>query len=528
MMLTRRQLLSLVVQSAPGLALAAWLGRPLPVRGAFDCDIDSGDVYGRLARAAAHYIAPTPEEALRVAQELNFLPGSAYEHPSQLCGPLSVAILRDARLVAVDTAISEFWLLNPRVNWPLLKATFPEDGFVHLTIRESLATFDFRRWPLHPGDFLYLYAGVGGTFEHMLTVSRVDADGRAFAVTNQRMDDDTYVIDDYLLYDPAQPETGQFYNWTGGYSRRLGWTGFGGFEVFRPRAGAVSAADPALPDSARVRFARVARTALGESGGQWHVLVQEVGNALRAGPVWLASRLDEPLHPASTIKVVIGVLALQWLAARRAADSTFDMTQVGYAGRSYAQLLRAMLVASEETATSLLTEWLHGELGDDGVRAQLDALGLVQTTLSPRVSTVREMAGLMAGLANGLVLAPAERALLLGYLQEYSEPDRTRLGMLAFRPYSREGRQLVVLNKRGTITDELLVVADLGLVGVPRRGGLMTWFVVGVFGYQAYDATYERLEAGLKEFVDSLYVNCLAPEMNWPSGGGGKPGCVVE
>jgi len=62
--------------------------------------------------------------------------------------------------------------------------------FVHLVdqyflkeeVRTPLKEYDFAAHPLQVGDFLYIYAGPNGNFEHMLTVSYVDEAGRGPAI----------------------------------------------------------------------------------------------------------------------------------------------------------------------------------------------------------------------------------------------------------------------------------------------------------------------------------------------------------
>jgi hypothetical protein len=88
---------------------------------------------------------------------------------------------------------------------------------------------------LYAGDFLYLFAGDSGSFEHMLVVSRVDESGRAFAVTNLNTTEGV-VIREVMLYDPNEPGKGQFYEWTNRANDALGRTGYGGYWLWRLKA----------------------------------------------------------------------------------------------------------------------------------------------------------------------------------------------------------------------------------------------------------------------------------------------------
>jgi len=42
-----------------------------------------------------------------------------------------------------------------------------------------------------------------------------------------------FAIPELMLYDPARPGVGQFYDWTNKENRQLGLTGYGGFEIWR-------------------------------------------------------------------------------------------------------------------------------------------------------------------------------------------------------------------------------------------------------------------------------------------------------
>ena len=181
------------------------------------------------------YVAPTTAEGIRLAQGLNYIGNDG--HPSNVCGPLSIAILRDAGIVSPDTSLDKFWLLDPkqRLARQLLARTFPVERFDDLRFTTPLNKFDWNAFPLQPGDFLYIYAGLGGNFEHMLVVNRVDSQKRAFAVTNYATENG-FVITEVLLYDPNDQSAGMFAAWTKQHNAMLGSTGFGGFEVWRLRS----------------------------------------------------------------------------------------------------------------------------------------------------------------------------------------------------------------------------------------------------------------------------------------------------
>lgn len=160
--------------------------------------------------------------------------GIGYGAPSDICGPLSIAILQAASLLDKSINPHDFWLLNPDVpqNRNLLNRVFVSERYENHRFKVKLNHFNWREYPLQPGDFLYIYSGTGGNFEHMLVVNRVDSQLRTYAVTNYNTPDG-FIINEVLLYDPADPRAGIFKQWTTQHFNILGSTGFDGFELWR-------------------------------------------------------------------------------------------------------------------------------------------------------------------------------------------------------------------------------------------------------------------------------------------------------
>jgi hypothetical protein len=186
-----------------------------------------------LYRASFAYITSTVSESIEESKEIN---GVGYGDPSNICGPLAIAILRDAQLIPPATVPHDFWLLDPRAptDKEKLEQVFPADRYDHTAVTTAINAVDWRDTPLEPGDFVFIWHGSGGNFDHMLVVDRVDKDGRAYAVTNFGTAAG-YMIAETVLYDPADPSAGIFHEWTKEKDAILGSTGFGGYEVWRLR-----------------------------------------------------------------------------------------------------------------------------------------------------------------------------------------------------------------------------------------------------------------------------------------------------
>jgi hypothetical protein len=193
----------------------------------------SDDQQINLYRASLAYSQTTVADSLRAAKEINQV---GYGDPSNICGPLAIAILRDAGLLNSDAIPHDFWLLDPRTteDQRKLARAFPRPQFTHDVAQTPLNKMDWRTSPLQPGDFLFIWHGSGGNFDHMLVVNRVDRALRAFAVTNFATTEG-FMIAETLLYDPNDPTAGIFHTWTREQEAILGSTGFGGFELWRAR-----------------------------------------------------------------------------------------------------------------------------------------------------------------------------------------------------------------------------------------------------------------------------------------------------
>jgi hypothetical protein len=184
-----------------------------------------------LYRASLSYARLNAKDSTRVAKEINAV---GYGDPTNICGPLAIAILRDAGVIASNVSPHDFWLLNPMTtaDQRQLAGVFPPDRFSHTKVATALNKIDWQATPLEPGDFLFIWHGSGGNFDHMLVVSRVDREQRAYAVTNFGTANG-YIIAETLLYDPRDPKAGIFHTWTKERDAILGSTGFGGYEIWR-------------------------------------------------------------------------------------------------------------------------------------------------------------------------------------------------------------------------------------------------------------------------------------------------------
>jgi hypothetical protein len=184
-----------------------------------------------LYEASLSFIAPTYELSKQMSVLIN---NARFSDPNTTCGPLSIAILQKGGILGADLVPHSFFLLNPNLGKDrvIINTTFPPDLYKDTRYKVRIDKFDWTANPLVPGDFIYIYRGTGGNFEHMLVVNRVDSQGRAYSVTNYNTEQG-FIINEALLYDPADSNAGLFSKWTEIPFAILGATGYAGFEVWR-------------------------------------------------------------------------------------------------------------------------------------------------------------------------------------------------------------------------------------------------------------------------------------------------------
>lgn len=215
-------------------------------------------------------------------------------------------------------------------------------------------------------------------------------------------------------------------------------------------------------------------------GVDWHVIIEtENGERL------FERNPAELFHPASTIKVPVALVVLKILEER--GDNLEKIQSYGI-GRSWAELLSAMIVKSEEAATESLEFFARG---DNRLRNYLDEWGLRQTTFDPRLSTAEDLLLSLKLINNQEVLSEDFNNFLLDLMSEYTENDETLLGVL-----SAELPECSFYNKRGTLTNPM-VVADMGILKCPEQ----TWYLV-IAGTPLEDSAvkYEEIQAAIENF----------------------------
>ncbi len=436
---------------------------------------------------ARKYIAETSADGNRIARSFNIVKNDG--DPANICGPLSIAILRDAGLIDPYIDLHDYWLLNPDINHKLLDHTFPPERFAHFRFTAPLNEMDWNAFPLKPGDFIYLYAGLGGNFEHMLTVNRVDETGRAYSVTNHATPEG-FVIDEVMLYDPAQPGIGKFYDWTARRYSDFGSTGFGGFELWR-------LIQPVPEKNPREEvFASDLDSIMSQYGGEWHVAIKQVG-----GGMIYDRQVGDSVDIGSMVKIPVAMLFFKYLETAGVPPESYPeyLSKEG-PSRTYEQLLRAMIVKSENEATRALLQVARSNGLD--VDAVLSQWGLKSTKLDSGKSSITDLVTLYEALYAGDLINQEARNYILDLMKEGISGKNTRLGVLQkTNPLS-----LNFYNRRGSTLDSVVAIGDSALVSVPVVDGEDSYIVV-MFGYFSDDlpTTDQELISAIEEMAQIFW-----------------------
>jgi hypothetical protein len=373
----------------------------------------------RLLEASRRFLAPDEASANQIALDIDFIEGPN-EHSSTMCGPLAITILQAARLLGPWARPAEFWLINPRDNPRPIENTFPAKEYFIYEFDQPVSQFDFASFPLASGDLVYLNAGPGDTFEHALVVNHIDDQRRAYAVTNF-FNPGGITIEERVLYDPGNPGVGQFSDWADRSLRnKFGNVGSGGFLIWR------------IKDSRRLEFpmdsaSRTLRahldSLLQSARGEWFAEIKEAGShtLYQYNPF-------EGFHPASTIKIPIALAFYKWLDDQNIANRAAYLRERGTRSRSFAQLLEAMIVQSEEDATETLTRFLKvGHLD-----SLWESWGLELTRAEPRRSSASEIGFILEKLYAGYWISKESRTVHLHIQRRNSHRG------IARRPPSRK------------------------------------------------------------------------------------------
>jgi beta-lactamase class A len=229
-----------------------------------------------------------------------------------------------------------------------------------------------------------------------------------------------------------------------------------------------------------------------------------------------STQAGQRIEAASTIKIPIAMLFFKSVEVVGTPSLEGYLAEKGIDGRTYQQLLHAMLVVSEEDATDSLVKAIRESRLD--VKATLNEWGAAHTDIFLRKTTVEDIAALIDGFYAGERLLPPARQIMLNYMAEYTSADNTRIGVIR----GRLPCWGTIYNKRGTITTPYLAVADVAIVEFPSAAGERA-YTIALFAYPGKSGnTYESLVQGM-ETLAPVFWQAIRVENGLPESGCGKP-----
>jgi beta-lactamase class A len=230
-------------------------------------------------------------------------------------------------------------------------------------------------------------------------------------------------------------------------------------------------------------------------GGDWNILIREDGDR-----TVYSHASDQIVHVASIIKVPVAMLFFRMLEEQGIKPSEYaDYLSTRGVGRTYQQLLKAMLVESEEDATGTLKTVIAESKLD--VKAALQSWGAIHTDIGKRHSTAEDVAKLYEALYFGRAITPEGRQIILDYMSAYTPNDDTRLGVL--RPSLPPGAKFY--NKRGTVTEGVLIVGDAAIFTWPQDGKEKVYVAI-ILGYPGDSSLSDiKLVKGVEEIAREFW-----------------------
>ena len=236
-------------------------------------------------------------------------------------------------------------------------------------------------------------------------------------------------------------------------------------------------------------------------GGDWNILIREDGSH-----TVFSHQADQSVHIASIIKVPIAMLFFKTLDKKGISPSTYsEFLSTRGVGRTYQQLLKAMLVDSEEQATGTIRDIITESKID--VNADLQAWGASHTSISSRHSTPEDVASLYESLYYGKSMTPESRQIILDLMSAYTPNDDTRLGVI--RTSLPAGAKFY--NKRGSVVKERLIIGDAALLTWPQDGKQKVYVVVILCYPGKLPTTDVKLVKGI-EAIAHIFWNFAAPK----------------
>jgi len=485
-----------------------------------------------LNSVASSYITNSHEETIRLMEKIMMVKGVS---PSVISGPLATSILLGWKINKNGSvqqlslnAIKEIRMegITPKdvcfsgseINTDHFKLAFQKEKYDLYRIKDRIDRVDFDNLPyinnLKTGDFLYL---IGGSFSQSLVITKRMSNGALFSIMNIYGETiKEILIKEVELWYPKN-KNGYFRDLAQGVSKEKAKTGLAGFFLWRRKQNAEYICEDYQAMMLRDELVNILRE---QTQGDWNICLHEFGK----GEIF-EWRKNIPFHCASTIKIPLSLIAMKIINQKCKTDIDENgllnvLEKRGVDGRTYNQLLKAMVVHSEELATTNIVDLIKKSTN---IADEFISLNMHNTSYEPRRSTQNDLLNCWRTILSTNYLDKCSRSFLLSLLGAYTVNDDLLIG--EFRKYFPGTRQW---NKRGIITKEFLTVQDNGIVEIPL--GINNRFLyIGIAGTSmrgreiSYESSVEFIETILLKLFHYIHVSELNKNLERSSNNNFQP-----
>ncbi|MFN2233561.1 MAG: serine hydrolase, partial [Anaerolineales bacterium] len=230
---------------------------------------------------------------------------------------------------------------------------------------------------------------------------------------------------------------------------------------------------------------------IAQSGGRWHIIIKEVG-----GETIFSLLPEQRINIASVVKVPFALLFFEALKENGITEGELKeyIHMTGTGGRTFDQLLYAMLVKSEEDATEIVYTYIKRSIN---IPVQLREWEITGLDLDARRFTALGVAAIFERLFKGEFVSPTSRSLILEYMNTYTPNDDFRIGSIR----EKIPETYRIYNKRGSLLTPY-VVADCAILENPDGAD----FIITIFAYNSEPkTTYEQLDKAIGEISQAFW-----------------------
>lgn len=201
---------------------------------------------------------------------------------------------------------------------------------------------------------------------------------------------------------------------------------------------------------------------LEEAPGQWGAYVQKINSSDDKAYTY---RAEETFHAASTIKVPVAISVMSYFESKNISlDNALKAVPKGQ-DRNIEQLMKAMLIQSEEDATEILVNFVQSSSGIK-INDYFKQIGMDEISYYPRSVSSTSMGHLLESFYTGQIgLSKTNTDYVLNLMRTPSKDDEYRIG--GALPIELRAN---MAHKVGTVLEaDLFTASDVAIVSLPNN-----------------------------------------------------------